>query len=340
MEKKLTVICVCYNQEKFIVQALEGFLAQKTNFSFEVIVADDASTDSTQAIIRDYASRHPDVIRPFLREVNVGVWENLISAFEQVETPFVAWCDGDDYWTDTGKLQKQVDFLETHPECSVCFHPVDMKWEDGSYPDSVTPTKEQRFGKTLLTLGDLLKHNFIQPNSVVYRWRFSREDSIRDKIPKDIIAADYCIHLLNAEAGKIGFIDEVMAVYRRGISSAWAATGFGSNAFYQRYGLEYLTLYHALEKRYHRSYADELHHTARRTLQVLLAAHDWGQLAAFSKQHAETLDAAIAELCNDNSKKEQIEKVKRKFRRKIAILTVLLAITLLLLLCLVAGRVL
>ena len=113
---KLSVICLTYNHEKFIRQALDGFVMQKTNFPFEVIVHDDASTDETAKIIREYEIKYPELIKPIYQKENL--WQKGIPTknyiYPKINGKYVALCEGDDYWTDPLKLQKQVDFLEAH----------------------------------------------------------------------------------------------------------------------------------------------------------------------------------------------------------------------------------
>lgn len=114
-----SVICVTYNHAPYIRQALDSFLMQKTTFPYEIIIADDCSTDGTSAICAEYAAKYPDKIRHIRGEYNVGGVENERRAIEAAQGEYVALCEGDDYWTDSKKLQKQVDFLETHSDYSV-----------------------------------------------------------------------------------------------------------------------------------------------------------------------------------------------------------------------------
>lgn len=114
-----SIICVTYNHAPYIRQALDSFLMQKTTFPYEIIIADDCSSDGTSAICAEYEERYPDVIRHIRGDYNVGGVENERRAIEAAQGEYVALCEGDDYWTDPKKLQKQVDFLETHSDYSV-----------------------------------------------------------------------------------------------------------------------------------------------------------------------------------------------------------------------------
>ena len=134
----VSVLCTAYNQEEYIARALEGFVTQKTDFPFEVLVNDDKSTDRTADIIREYAEKYPDIIRPFYQAENL--YSQDIDIYQKVFFPnargkYVAYCEGDDYWTDPEKLQIQVDFLESHPEYSACVHNTMLLCLDGAEPD-------------------------------------------------------------------------------------------------------------------------------------------------------------------------------------------------------------
>ena len=121
----VTIQCITYNHEPYIRQCLEGFVMQKTNFKFEAIVHDDASTDKTADIVREYAEKYPDIIKPIYETENQysksdGSLGRIMNA--HTKGKYIALCEGDDYWTDPLKLQKQVDFLEANPEYVLTCH--------------------------------------------------------------------------------------------------------------------------------------------------------------------------------------------------------------------------
>lgn len=120
----LSIVCPAYNQEAFIAQTLDGFLAQETNFPFEILINDDASTDGTPHIIAQYVERYPEIIRPFYHGVNqYQLGKPCVPAlFKEARGRYIAYCEADDYWTDPRKLQIQVDFLESHPDYSMTYH--------------------------------------------------------------------------------------------------------------------------------------------------------------------------------------------------------------------------
>ena len=249
MEILLSIVCITYNHEKFIRQTLEGFVMQKTNFKFEVLINDDASTDKTAEIIKEYQEKYPDIIKPIYQTENQyskGV--NILRTFlyPNIKGKYVALCEGDDYWTDQNKLQKQVDFLEGHPDYSICFHPVKVIYEDKPNKTNIYPSKKLLSEE--LTFEKLLFNNFIQTNSVVYRWRFHDED-INEVIPTGIIPGDWYLHLSHAKVGKIGVLKDVMSVYRRHSGGVWFDTDATSKNLHRRHGLKEIKMYNSVYER-------------------------------------------------------------------------------------------
>ncbi len=136
----VSICCLTYNHEKFIKYALDGFLMQKTNFKFEILINDDCSQDNTPNILRDNEKRNPgkfNVTYQTENQFSKGVKPLREILFPQVKGKYVALCEGDDYWTDPLKLQKQVNFLETHDEYSICFHKCIMVDENNNEIESV-----------------------------------------------------------------------------------------------------------------------------------------------------------------------------------------------------------
>lgn len=118
----VSICCSTYNHEKFIVQALEGFLMQKTTFEFEIVVGNDCSTDNSIEILKEYQKKHPKKINLIIPVKNQGAHKNFINTVKHAQGKYIALCEGDDYWTDAYKLQKQVDFLEKNSEYIICGH--------------------------------------------------------------------------------------------------------------------------------------------------------------------------------------------------------------------------
>ena len=210
----VSICCVTYNHENYIRQCLEGFVMQQTNFPFEVLVHEDASTDNTAKIVKEYEAKYPDLFRCVYQTENQFLKQNTLQniLFPMIRGKYVALCEGDDYWTDPLKLQKQSDFLSENPEYSVCFHAVNEKRDDKIEFSTHQPDVEKTFD-----IRDLAKGNFIHTPSVLFiKGLFEFPDWFFQ-----VQAADYVIHMLNARKGLIKYFPEPMAVYRIHAQGIW-----------------------------------------------------------------------------------------------------------------------
>lgn len=244
-EKPLvSILCLSYNQKDYIRQAIDSFLVQETDFSYEILINDDASTDGTKEIIEEYAKKHANIRPVFHKENEYQKGKrNMIIRYllPKVQGKYIAMCEGDDFWTDNTKLQQQVDFLEAHKEHALVFHPVRMFFEKGEHPDTIFPEKKSGYD-----IKSLLKQNFIQTNTVMYRARKEYNDMVLDVMP-----GDWYLHLYHAQFGKIGFIDKVMSAYRRHESGIWwSSLNDDKSKFWNTYGKWYIALHNELLKMY------------------------------------------------------------------------------------------
>lgn len=220
---KVTVVTSAYNHEKYIEDCIKSVAAQQCDFAIEHLIGDDASSDRTREIILDYAASHRH-IRPLLQTERTYGLGNLRALFSCVSAPYVSLCEGDDYFTDPHKLQVQADALDAHPEVSLCAHPVEVFFQESGRKD-VFPDKgkrEFRFmrGRSFFILPELLRINFIQTNSAMYRWRFS--EGLPAWFNQQIMPQDWYWHILHAEKGKIFYLPDVMSAYRRHDAGIWA----------------------------------------------------------------------------------------------------------------------
>lgn len=215
---KVSVLLKTYNHEKWIAQAINSALMQKTNFDYEVVIMEDCSTDHTRDIVIDFQRRYPDKIRLILSEKNKCDNTNWIAAWQTSPSQYVAWLDGDDYWTSPYKLQRQVDFLDTHPDYAISYHNVTIAYEDRSHE----PWFHERaaFKKETSTLEDLLARNFIPGCSPMLRKGLLTE--FPDWFYNQNYTDDWAIYSLLAQHGKIGYIDEVMGLYRAHSGGFWS----------------------------------------------------------------------------------------------------------------------
>lgn len=226
-EKPLVcILTLTYNHEAYIRDTLDGFLAQKTNFPFVAIVHDDASTDGTAAIVRDYAKRAPHIIKPIYETENQyskrdGSLGRIMSdALEKTGAKYVALCEGDDYWTDPLKLQKQVDFLESHPDYSMCFHNAIVHYETGDISNHIFAELETREYDVLECV-----ENWIVPTASILcrNTVYSSECTKKLTSSRKIIVGDNRLIRCCGETGKLYAYKEAMSVYRK------SPTGWTSN---------------------------------------------------------------------------------------------------------------
>lgn len=213
-EVLVSVIMITYNQEAFIDEAIRSVVKQHTTFPYELVIANDASTDATAEHCRLWAERYPDIIRFVDRKENLGLQRNYLDAYARCRGKYIAICEGDDWWCSRHKLQRQVDYMEAHPECAVCFHRV-----VNYYADKHTMSLSNGGQKPELTLHDLSKANVITNLSVMYR-AIPAED-----IPGwmgEIALFDYAMHSLHAARGVIHYINRPMAVYRQYSGGIWS----------------------------------------------------------------------------------------------------------------------
>lgn len=239
----VTVRTSTYQHGKYIKQCIEGVLSQKTNFPFEFIIGEDFSTDGTREIVLEYAKKYPDIIRVITADYNVGVKANGFRCIRAIRGKYIALCEGDDFWTDPNKLQKQVDFLENNKDYILSFHPVKVLFENSEEKDYIFPRSSD---KSKFNLEELLKENYIQTNSVVYR----NQNNSEVNFPIDIAPGDWFSHLYYAQFGKIGFINEVMAVYRRHSGGIWWSSYKDKEKFWKMYGIPHFNMFSAVLKIY------------------------------------------------------------------------------------------
>ena len=211
MENKIVEVAVCvrsYNQKEYLRIAIESILSQITNFDFEIIISDDCSTDGTIEMLHDYANRYSNKIRLILGEHNIGGPMNFRRVIEAAKTKYVAFMDGDDYWVDDYKLQKQYDFIQSHPEYVGCFHNAYIA--------------EGELGKNVSLFNGQFLHNPISYQPIITEHWFmptSSELVVRDKIffPEwysEVANDDYVINLGLAMSGPFYYMKDVMSVYR------------------------------------------------------------------------------------------------------------------------------
>jgi glycosyltransferase involved in cell wall biosynthesis len=230
---KVSVCVPTFNHEKFIAQTIEGALMQKTDFEFEIVIGDDGSTDNSPKIIAEYAQKYPDIIRAFLHKENLGPKEprefagrnNVLMLLKACKGDYVALCEGDDYFTDPLKLQKQADFMDANPDFAICHHQMEVIYEDNSPSHFFNPDNQ----KIDSIIEDILEDRwFIATASTFYRNIFRERDFV--EWHSRAAAGDWALVIQLAATGKIHYIPEPMGVYRKhrgGLSNVHANTNLG-----------------------------------------------------------------------------------------------------------------
>jgi glycosyltransferase involved in cell wall biosynthesis len=261
---KLSVMIITYNHERFIAQAIESVLAQQVKFEFEIVIGEDCSTDGTRAIIMDFHRRYPGRILPLLRDQNIGGPRNMEATLAACRGQYVALIEGDDYWTCDDKLQRQVDFLDTHHDCAVCCHRVQILDEMGTGQDGVFPP----YGAGSYTIEDLLKGNFVYTCTTVIR------RDLFSPLPGcflDMNIGDWPRIALVARQGKIELMDKAMAVYRIHSGGIWSSLPLTSQL------MKIAEMLTVLDKHLDFQYTDTIRQTiARPYLELALAARRRG----------------------------------------------------------------
>jgi glycosyltransferase involved in cell wall biosynthesis len=214
---KISIVITTHNHEKYITQCLESILCQKGDFQMEIIIGDDCSTDDTRAIAQQFQDKNPGIISLLPPEKNLGVTKNLERCLNACSGNYIAICEGDDYWTDAYKLQKQKDLLELNKDFSMCFSAIMLYYEEENI---LVPHHDQvSLKKDFITIEDLIEINYIGNFSCcMYR------TDVLKRLPEGIFnlyAVDWLFNMACGQMGKIGFLRDRMSVYRLHSSGAW-----------------------------------------------------------------------------------------------------------------------
>ncbi|MEG2599777.1 MAG: glycosyltransferase [Muribaculaceae bacterium] len=207
----VSIVCDVYNHGPYLRQCLEGFMMQQTSFQFEVLIHDDASTDDSAEVIREYEKKYPHVIKPIYQSENqysqgISIWQTY--QFSRAQGKYIALCEGDDYWTDPLKLQKQVDFLEAHPDYGMCY-------TRARYFLQTSGRYQSDFGRDVKSFEELIVNNTIPTLTTIFRkelqQQYQKEIEPQKRSWK---LGDWPLWLYIAHESKLHFMDETTAVYR------------------------------------------------------------------------------------------------------------------------------
>ncbi|REA58827.1 glycosyltransferase family 2 protein [Dyadobacter luteus] len=269
---KVSVCVVTYNHEKFVPKMLDSLLMQETTFEYEIVVGDDCSRDNTVAILKDYQSRYPDKIRLLLQSKNLGLngKYNALNTFANAKGEYIAQFDGDDYLTSPHKLQKQVEMLDANPHYSASYHNAMAIYDDNSAPSHLVNT----LTKPEVTVDDLIGEDelcFIATSSLMFR----REDFAKNPDPEWTnlsTSGDIPRNIMLASRGPIGYIDEVMSVYRKNRGGAsFADNHYGADFLFNR-----IQMYSNINKEFNYKYDAVLQKNIATYYYKLLFSKEYG----------------------------------------------------------------
>ncbi|NRT70247.1 glycosyltransferase [Clostridium beijerinckii] len=217
----VSINCITYNHERYIEDALKSFLMQETNFTFEILIHDDASTDGTVDIIKKYQKMYPEIIKPIFQKENQysrGI-KRIMHTFNDKRAmgKYIALCEGDDYWTDTYKLQKQVEYMESNPSCSMCFHAAEIVDVN---KNPIGNTIKPYVQNCISSIDDniVIGGGLCPTASILY------PKELVENMPEffmDAHVGDYPLQMILASKGYVYYIDEIMSAYRTGDNGSW-----------------------------------------------------------------------------------------------------------------------
>lgn len=225
----VSICCLVYNHEKYLRECLENLVRQKTNFKFEVLIHDDASTDASPEIIREYEKKYPDIIKPIYQRENQYSKSVKISfeyQYPRAKGKYLAFCEGDDFWCDENKLQIQFDMMEQNPEHSLCVHPSYLVNPNGERIGIIEMGGESR----IISIQNFLEEKYFSNNKCFQTSSFFVKKECIDRLleikPNFFMNAsvgDFPLVLFLATEGDIYYYNHVMSCYRVGHEGAWSA---------------------------------------------------------------------------------------------------------------------
>lgn len=216
----VSISCITYNHVQYIRQCLDSFLMQKTNFAFEILIHDDCSTDGTTEVIREYEIKYPNIIKPIYEDENQYQQGKPIGSaiwnYPRSSGKYIALCEGDDYWIDPLKLQKQVDFMESHPDYSLCFHDYNQLWPDGN---KVLISKKLSNPLNCSIRDAILGGGgYMATNSMLFR----RQCIENYPLWASMGVGDFPLMLILFHLGKVAHLNIIGSVYRINSVGSWS----------------------------------------------------------------------------------------------------------------------
>ncbi len=268
---KVSVVCMVYKHEVYLRKCFDGFIMQKTTFPIEILVNDDCSPDGSADVMREYEAKYPELFHCIYQEENqyskgkMAWWEIL---FPMAKGDYIAICEGDDYWIDPYKLQKQVDFMEQHPDYVACFHNARVQ-----YKDHVTLFNALNETHNPSTKALIKRRWFIATPTLLFR-------NVLHEFPEwrgEVLNGDYLLELLLAREGKFYYMDDVMAVYRQ--------DGQGMSSVLERDKIDMVDRLIDLLKKMKPYYSDEYASAFDKSIRNYQSMRDDYEKEAYFEQH-------------------------------------------------------
>ncbi|MBS3022093.1 hypothetical protein DJFAAGMI_04874 [Comamonas sp. PE63] len=256
----VSILMATYNHAPYIEQALKSILEQKTSFDFELVVCDDASTDKTADIVKEFQKKYKNLTLLEQPSNSRGI-NNHFDGYQYISSKYIAFCEGDDYWVSDTKLEKQINFLEENPDFSVCVHKVEMQFEKATsnqkqYVYKDLTSSDERIREGVFYADELISNYFLHTSSFVFRYRFS------EGLPKWFrkwMTFDHAILMLHAVEGKTKYFDEVMSVWRRNETGFSWLQNVDKGTFFQKEGHGWINIYQEMD----RFFAGRFHYQIR-----------------------------------------------------------------------------
>jgi|LakMenEpi03Aug12_release.lakeMendotaPanAssembly.Ray.scaffolds.fasta_scaffold453024_1 glycosyltransferase involved in cell wall biosynthesis len=216
----VSICMITYNHSKFIENSLKSALNQKCTFTFEIIICDDASTDNTVEIINNLINYFPNKIKLYVNQINIGATKNLAKAISLCKGKYICILEGDDYWLSKNKIENQVNFLNHNLDCNTCFTKAKMVDRNDNF---IIELPLSKYRKSRFEIVDLIKNDVFMPTCTTM-FRANSFNYFPDIFYTLKNGCDWVLSILNTETGKIGFLDEIHAVYRSNSSEfAWSS---------------------------------------------------------------------------------------------------------------------
>lgn len=254
----VSICCITYNHEPYIEEALQGFLMQQTDFPFEILIHDDASTDNTAAIIRQYYANYPDIIKPIFQTDNQyskGLRMNPVFNFPRAKGRYIALCEGDDFWINAYKLAKQVSEMTKYPDVGMSFHAAYEQVEEnriGLLGQAANTTSVVSLSQIILSGGGGCPTSSIMAKKNAWA-------NLPEWFYKETPVGDFYLQILASQQGGALYILEAMCVYRRDSLNSWSVSMKTNPDKKINHLHRHYTCLKALNKRLNYQYADELH---------------------------------------------------------------------------------